>query len=135
MHFMITAATAAALGLLLIALAIDTITRRMALRAPFGDNDDPGLIAASRAHGNLTEYLPIGLALIALLEANAAQPTALAIVAALFVVARLLHAFGMRGSHQGLTIGRSVGILGTLLLLAVMIGWLGATLARPYIGF
>jgi len=135
MHFMITAATATALSLLLLALAADTINRRMMLRAPFGDAGDPGLIAASRAHGNLTEYLPIGLALIALLEANAADPLALSIVAALFVAVRVFHAFGLRGSQHGLTVGRSVGILGTLLLLAVMTGWLGALLMRPYLGF
>lgn len=135
MHLIITAATATALGLLLLALSVDIINRRMTLRAPFGDGGDRGLSAAVRAHGNLTEYLPIGLALIALLEANAAYPLALSIVAALFVVVRIAHAYGLRGSHDGLTIGRSVGILGTLLLLAVMTGWLGALLARPYLGF
>lgn len=135
MHFMTTAATAAALALLLIALSIDIVSRRMALRASFGDAGDHGLIAAIRAHGNLAEYLPIGLALIALLEANAADPLALSIVAALFVIVRVAHAFGLRGSRDRLTIGRSVGIIGTLLLLATMTGWLGALLARPYLGF
>lgn len=135
MPFIITASTATALSLLLLALAADTINRRMILRMPFGDGGDPGLIAASRAHGNLAEYLPIGLALIALLESHAADRFALSIAAALFVVVRVFHAFGLRGSHDGLTVGRSVGILGTLLLLAVMTGWLGALLMRPYLGF
>jgi len=135
MHLIITAATATALGLLLLALSVDIINRRMALRAPFGDAGDRGLSAAIRGHGNLTEYLPIGLALIALLEANGAQPLALSIVAALFVLVRVAHAFGLRGSHDKLTAGRSVGIIGTLLILATMVGWLGATIARPYLGF
>lgn len=135
MHFMTTAATAAALSLLLIALSIDIIRRRMALRATFGDAGDHDLIAAIRAHGNLTEYLPIGLALIALLEANAADPLALSIVAALFVIVRVAHAFGLRGSREKLTAGRAGGIVGTLLLLAVMTGWLGALIFRPYLGF
>lgn len=135
MHLIITAATATALSLLLLALSVDIISRRMALRASFGDGGDHGLIAAIRAHGNLTEYLPIGLALIALLEINAAHPLALSIVAALFVVVRVAHAFGLRGSRERLTIGRSTGIIGTLLLLAVMTGWLGTLLARPYLGF
>lgn len=135
MTLMITASAAAALSLLLIALSIDAINRRMALRMPFGDGGNPGLIAAIRAHGNLVEYMPIGLTMIGLLETNHAQPLALSIVAALFVVARVAHAQGIRASHDKLTIGRSVGIVGTLLLLAVMAGWLAAMIARPLIGF
>lgn len=135
MHLIITAATAAALGLLLIALSIDAINRRMVLRVPFGDGGDRGLMAAIRAHANLTEYMPIGLAQIGLLESNGAQPLALSIVAALFVLVRLAHAYGLRGSHDKLTLGRSVGIIGTLLVLATMSGWLLALIARPYLGF
>ncbi len=135
MHLIITAATAAALGLLLIALSIDAINRRMVLRVPFGDGGDQGLMAAIRAHANLTEYMPIGLAQIGLLESNGAQPLALSIVAALFVLVRLAHAYGLRGSHDKLTFGRSVGIIGTLLVLATMSGWLLALIARPYLGF
>lgn len=135
MHLIITSATAAALALLLIALSLDAINRRVALRVPFGDGGDRGLIASIRAHANLTEYMPIGLAQIGLLESGGAQPLALSIVAGAFVLMRVAHAYGLHGSHDKLTIGRSVGIIGTLLMLATMAGWLLALLLRPYLGF
>lgn len=131
----ITGLSAAALSLLLIALSIDAISRRKRLGVPFGDGGDPGLMAAIRAHSNLIEYMPIGLTELGLLEAGGAERIALAVVAALFVAARVAHAYGLHGANGRLTTARSVGIVGTLLLLAVMSAWIAAMVARPVMGF
>jgi len=127
MHLIITPLAASVLTLLLIVLSIDAIRRRMALRIPFGDGGDPGLISAIRAHANLTEYLPIGLTLIGLLEANRANPYVLGPLAATFVVARYLHANGLYRRSDSLNFPRSAGIVATLLVLAIMAPWLALT--------
>ncbi|MDB5673938.1 MAG: putative rane protein, partial [Sphingomonas bacterium] len=72
MHLITTALTASALALLLVFLSITTIRMRMKHKAAFGDAGEHGLTSAIRAHGNLTEYAPMGVILIGLLEASGA---------------------------------------------------------------
>src|SRR3954469_13310911 len=95
MNLTITGFTAAALAILLVLLALDTIRNRFRARIPFGTGDDRSLTGASRAHGNLAENAPITLILIGLLEIGGADRQTLTIVAAAFVAARLLHAIGL----------------------------------------
>lgn len=126
----ITAYTAAALTLLMVVLALDTIRRRMTARVSLGTGDDAGLTSASRAHGNLTENAPMALILIALLEGDGADPQLLAGVAGIFVVARVLHAIGIyMSASSGVPLPRSIGVVSTLLILLGLAGWLLARIA------
>ena len=134
MHLTITALTAVALALLLVILSVTTIRMRMKHRAPFGDAGQHGLTSAIRAHGNLTEYAPIGLILIALLEVNDASHTPLGIVAAAFVTCRLLNAIGLFNPPGPPTATRSIGIVGTLLILFGLAIWLFIQVHLPLLG-
>jgi uncharacterized protein len=121
----ITSLTAAALALLLAFLAILTIRIRVRHGISFGDGDNPALRSASRAHGNLAEYAPIGLIVIGLLEVAAVNRTALAIGAASFVLGRLLHTIGLFGPPGPPPApARAIGIVLTLLTLIALAGWL-----------
>jgi len=124
MPLTITAYTAAALAILIVLLAIDTIRRRVALRAAFGDGADHGLVSAIRAHGNLTEYAPMALILIALLELAKVNAIGLAALAGAFVAARLLHVHGIYQPPGPPNASRSIGIVATLAILLVLAIWL-----------
>ena len=124
MHLTTTALTASALTLLLVFLSITTIRMRMKHKAAFGDAGDQALTSAIRAHGNLTEYAPIGVILIGLLEASGAAHKPLALVAAAFVVARVLNAIGLFNPPGPPPLTRSIGIVATLLILLGLAIWL-----------
>lgn len=107
----ITLISASFLGLLLIYLSINVVRNRFRAKVSLGAGDDEGLLAATRAHGNLTEYAPIGLILIGLLEYSRVSWYLVMGVAVVFVVARYMH---------GLTFGKIEGrnpfrVYGTLL--------------------
>lgn len=133
MHLVITALTAAALAILLVVLAVATIRLRMKYAAAFGDGGHQDLVSAVRAHGNLAEYMPIGITLIGLLEASGVNPTLLAILAAGFVGCRLLNAIGLFAPPGPPGPARSIGIVGTLLILLGLAGWLIVTVL-PMVG-
>ena len=131
MHFTTTALTASALALLLVFLSITTIRMRMKHNAAFGDAGEQALTSAIRAHGNLTEYAPMGVILIGLLEANGAPHMPLAIVAAAFVVARVLNAIGLFNPPGPPPLTRSIGIVATLLILLGLAIWLLVLIHLP----
>jgi hypothetical protein len=125
---------AAALALLLVALAINTIRLRMKHSASYGDAGQHGLTAAIRAHGNLTEYAPLGVILVGLLEQGGANRTALAIAATAFVVARLLNAIGLFNPPGPPRPARSIGIVATLAILVWLALWLAIRVLSPDLG-
>jgi uncharacterized membrane protein YecN with MAPEG domain len=124
----VTLAAAAACALLNVWLAIRIGQVRRAEKVSIGDGGNPRLIARMRAQLNFVEYAPIVLILIGLIELAVGTETWLWAVAALFVVARILHAFGMDGWMPG----RMIGISTTLL---VTIGLAGYAAAIPYFAF
>ena len=134
MHFIITSLTATALALLLVILSVITIRARMKHSAAFGDAGEQRLTSAIRAHGNLTEYAPMGLILIALLEANDASHKPLLLVAAAFVVARVLNAIGLFNPPGPPPLTRSIGIVVTLLTLLGLAIWLAIRVLIPDMG-
>lgn len=134
MHLIITALTAAALAVLLVVLAVNTIRLRMKYRAPFGDHGHQDLVSSIRAHGNLAEYMPIGITLIGLLEASGVDFTILAALAAGFVGCRALNAIGLFNPPGPPGPARSIGIVGTLLILLALAIWLAVVVLRPLLG-
>ncbi|WP_027289623.1 MAPEG family protein [Rhodovibrio salinarum] len=81
-----------------------------------GGHDD--LDRAIRAHANAAEYLPGGLLLILVLELLAAPLWVLHTLGLALVIGRVAHAIGLWRS-SGVSLGRQVGMLLTLLVYAV----------------
>lgn len=130
MDLTITGLTAAALAILLVLLALDTIRNRFRTRLSFGLGDDASLTSASRAHGNLAENAPITLILIGLLELSGADKQILTWVAAAFVLARISHAIGLYIPSKGPPpLPRAIGVVSTLLIQLGLAGWLICLLA------
>ena len=120
----ITATTTALIALLLLFLAYLTVRHRFRLKAAFGDHEDPGLIAASRSHGNLAEHAPIVLIMLGLLEYAEFNATVLMGIAGAFVVGRVSHAVGL---HQPSVPGkapipRQIGVVLTWLVILALAG-------------
>lgn len=88
----LTALTCAVLAILLTGLSLQVSRLRIRHRQSFGDGGHKDLMLAMRAHGNTLEQgLMFGL-LMLLMELTQPAWGALAAVAALFVMARLMHA-------------------------------------------
>ncbi len=96
----ITLVSASLLGLLLVYLSVGVTNARGRTRTSTGSGDDEGLHNAVRAHGNLTEYAPLGLILIGLLEIAEANFYLVLGIAIAFVAGRYMH---------GLTFGKFEG--------------------------
>lgn len=87
-----SALTCAALALLITALSLHISRLRIRHRVSFGDGGHKDLLLAIRAHGNtLEQSLLFGLLLV-VMELMQPGSGAVAVIAAVFVGARLLHA-------------------------------------------
>ena len=91
-----------------------------------GDGGHPLLTARMRAQLNFAEYAPIVLILIALVEWSRGSHLWLEIVAGLFVLGRVCHAFGMDGWKPGRMIGMActAPVMIGLGIYAMVIPWL-----------
>jgi uncharacterized membrane protein YecN with MAPEG domain len=117
----VTLVIAAAIGLINVWLALRVGQGRVSGKIMLGDGGEEALTAKIRAHANLTEYAPMVLILMALIELARGPSLWLWIVGAVFVVVRLAHAFGIaRPSPSTL---RMVGALGTWLVIVVLAVW------------
>ena len=92
MSIPITFTFAASLGALLVAFAFPVVVQRAKRGQPFGDGGEGALLRAIRAHGNFTEYAPLLLVLVALLELGGASETWLLVIAGVFLLSRALYA-------------------------------------------
>ncbi|MEM7097814.1 MAG: MAPEG family protein [Pseudomonadota bacterium] len=129
MDLSITLATASILGLILLWLSSRVIGGRVQGEVLIGDGDDQALIFKIRSHANFTEYVPIFLIILAGLELSGGHRLALIVIAAVFVVSRLLHVAGMGPDanlkpRQAGTIG-SFTCIGTASLYGLYLGLMG----------
>lgn len=91
----IVAIYAAIIGLLLVALSVRVIMVRRRAQVAVGDGANPELARAIRAQANLTEYAPLTLLLLLLLELSGTGAAWLHALGAMLVAGRLIHAFGI----------------------------------------
>jgi uncharacterized membrane protein YecN with MAPEG domain len=124
----ITLTIAAAAAILNIWLGARVSRIRMASKVSIGDGGVPALAARMRAHANFTEYTPFFLILLGLVELAHGSATWLWLVAILYIVCRILHAFGM--DRPAPNPFRMIGIGGTMLCLLALAGY---ALATPYL--
>ena len=106
----VTPLYAGLLGLMLILLSAGTIRARMRAKVSLGDGGDKALSQAIRAHGNFTEYAPMGLILLALVDMQGAPALALHLLGAALVAGRAAHAWGLTRANT-LNAARSIGML------------------------
>jgi uncharacterized protein len=119
--------TAGAAALLNFWLGLRISRLRISEKILVGDGGNPRLVARMRAQLNFVEYAPLVLILIALIELARGTQLWLWVVAALFIVGRVLHAFGMDGWRQGRMIGIAITMMAMLGLAgyAVYLGYTG----------
>lgn len=131
MSFPATTATyAALLALVYLGLAAWVMAGRLSGNVLHGDGGDDAFAKRIRAHANFSEYVPLALILIALLESRGAGHGLVQGLLLALLVGRLLHPFGMlappnsprqfacRGGGMVLTIAAIVIAAVTLLLRA-----------------
>jgi uncharacterized membrane protein YecN with MAPEG domain len=127
----ITALYGALLGFLLLYLAFQVVKNRQLHKSGLGHKNDD-LLIAGRNHANATEYIPIALILLGLAELNGAPNDVLHIIGALFVFARVIHAWGFKVSNGTVHKGRYWGTVITFLCLAAL-ALLNLYLCWPYL--
>lgn len=116
----ITLTIAGACALITIWLGLRVSRLRLQRKVSVGDGGDAVVLARMRAHANFTEYAPLFLVLLGLIELGIGSEPWLWGVAILFVVGRLIHAFGMdRPAPNALRVGGMVLTWTPLLGLAV----------------
>lgn len=79
-----------------------------------GDGGDDRVIRRMRAHANFVETTPFALVLVAAIELTGKGTDWLPYVAALFILGRIAHAFGME--PEGFAKGRLIGTVATMLI-------------------
>jgi hypothetical protein len=118
----ITAVYAALLAILAVMLALVVMKLRNSLKIGLGDGGNRDLARAIRVHGNALESIPLFIVLLGIYELNHASATALHFFGAVFLLSRVLHAWGLFSSG-GTSPGRLIGTAGTYLcLLGLAIG-------------
>lgn len=101
--------TAGVLGLLLLFLSAYVIAGRVKFKINLGDGGNENLRQRIRVQANFTEYVPLALILIMLIEYGQIGPAWLVRALAItLVAARVLHAQGLL-SNSGISAGRFVG--------------------------
>ena len=128
MTLVIAPLTAAALAILYVQLALGVIKIRKGSKVSLGTGDNDALQIAVRSHANLSEWAPIGLLLIVILEFNAAPFWIAAPPAIALVAGRILHPKGLASnSEESLktrTLGMQLTIYSILALAALNIIWM-----------
>lgn len=104
-------------------LAVRVGRMRISEKVSLGDGGNESLLRRTRAHANFSEFAPIVLILIALIEFATGTSTWLWAVAVVFLAGRILHGLGMDGLPRGRTIGAV-----TTMLITIGLGLYAATL-------
>lgn len=114
----ITPLYAGLLAFLLIALAIHVSKMRVKHKVGLGDGGVPELIQAMRVQGNFTEYAPLGLILVLLVELLAFPAFAVHGLGLALVIGRAAHAIGF-ARNPGRSVGRFIGMILTWAVLVI----------------
>jgi len=118
-----TSASTACLMLIQVALMFSVIKSRGDLNIFIGHGDNAMLERRIRAHGNFIENVPTFLIGLLLLELMIGSGLWVLILGAVVVVARLSHAIALM-ANSGVTAGRLIGTLGTVIPTVVTAGYL-----------
>lgn len=114
---------AALLALFYVYLSARTIGIRRKAQISIGDGGDDSMLRAMRMHANFSEYAPITLVLLALVDIQGGQIWLLHTLGVLFLLARLSHAYGI-SSAQAPGKFRVGGMVGTFATITISSCWL-----------
>ena len=117
----VTLTIAAAGAVLHIWLAARVSQLRRGYKISLGDGGNDALLRRIRAHGNYIENMPVVLILLALLELAGGDSRILWAAATLFILSRILHAFGMDRTTPSRL--RMFGMMGSTLALVILTGY------------
>ena len=112
---------AAALALLNNWLGMRIAAFRKEFRVNVGDGGHEPLLRRMRAQANFIEHAPFVLILLLGLEISGANRIALAAIAAIFIIARILHGLGMDGGERQRL--RIYGMMSSSLVTLILIVW------------
>ncbi|MEL7149981.1 MAG: MAPEG family protein [Pseudomonadota bacterium] len=108
----LTANYAALLAVFYVAMSAYVIAIRARTDISVGDGGNMQMLLAIRRHGNMIEYVPFAVLLMALAEGLGAGAIWLHITGILLITGRLLHPVGLRISEKP-PVARVVGTLST----------------------
>ncbi len=118
----ITSLFAGILGLMSIWLSAGAGNMRGKTGISIGDGGNQDLLLAMRKHGNFTEYVPLALILLGLLEMTGTNTIALYVMGGVLVLARLAHGLGLKADTMS-GFGRFFGAAATALMTVVASVW------------
>jgi uncharacterized membrane protein YecN with MAPEG domain len=116
---MITPIYASVLSLLIVWLSLNVVKLRRSGRVVLGDGGNPDLQVAIRAQGNATEYIPISLILLLLLELSKGNALMLHIGGIALLIGRSLHAYGLTTGNIKLRVSGMAFTFGNIIYLAI----------------
>jgi uncharacterized membrane protein YecN with MAPEG domain len=119
----VTMLYASVLGILLVMLALNVVRLRLGRHVGLGIGNDGSLEQPVRVHANFAENAPMFVILLLLAELAGLEAHWLHAAGAVFVVSRLLHAFGLH-TQRGRSPGRFLGSLGSWTTMLAMSGYL-----------
>lgn len=117
----VTALYTALFLLLMVALAANVVRLRMSEGVSLGDGDNKRLRAAIRTHGNATEYVPLVLIGMAILEGLGVAPSLLFLYGGVFFLGRILHVLGLAQARSVNKLRQSGIVLSWLTMITLAI--------------
>ena len=127
-----TALYAGILALISIALAGHVGSRRGGSGVSLGDGGNKDLLVAMRRQANFIEYVPLIVAMMAIIELNGAPKLWLNVIGVAIVVARIAHPFGLSADTMRNPL-RFIGATLTMLVTlscAIILLWQGLVALR-----
>ena len=106
------------LSLLYLGLTLNVVRNRWKFRQSLGSGNEAQMEKAIRMHGNFSEYVPLIMLMMALLEFNKASPTLLHSLGIILLLGRAIHAYGIAIKK----VPNSFRFMGTVMTLTCMIG-------------
>ena len=97
-----------------------------------GDGGHESLLRRMRAQANFVENAPLFVILLGALELSGASRIGLAVIAMIFILARIAHGIGMDGGSVG--IWRRNGILTSSVVIVALAAWAIVCAGRALLG-
>lgn len=106
------------LSLLYLGLSLNVVRNRWKFRQSLGSGSEAQMEKAIRMHGNFSEYVPLIMLMMALLEYNKGSETLLHAFGIILLVGRLIHAYGIAIKK----VPNPYRVVGTVMTFTCMIG-------------
>lgn len=117
----ITMITTALLAIVNIWIGFRAVQIRARDKILIGDAGNPSMIARMRAHSNFSEYVPLAVILMGLIEMAGGARTGLIVAGGALLIARIAHPLGM--DRPAPNVFRAGGMLTSVLVTIALAGW------------